>query len=331
VLFLLVTLLANYLVYKQITISYLSVPRSIYAADTHTTKMFSPALFQYVLSKPFFRLLLGHLAPLLLVYVFPLMITLYALFQFIREGNQKKILFIVIGLGQFIASFLLAIKYSVEIGQFTRVHARYYAMALPFFFISWFCFSDSIRWTIPKKIMLALAGLFTLVANIVFFLRYSSIQYEGGSIADNPDTTWFRFFPQTPTIKVLYFSLLVCFILLVLFFLLRSRPARAPYLVFLCLFIIIANFGHIKAMAMIETRLSPLSVPRHTLHQILQKTQTTTAITTIVWPELFACSRYSFWYPETKAMQITIDPKIPLTKAMLPFNTTTVILVGKYH
>lgn len=324
-LFVIITLIGNYLIYKQWSISYLTVKDSIYYDPANTVQFLSSALFQQLMSKPFYQLLVGHLAPLLLFYSFPIIVSLYALFQFIQAKEKKKVWFLIIGWGQFIASFLLAIKYSVEINHLNRVHARYYIMALPFFIIACACFWQSIQWTKRKRIVVGLVGLFTIIGNIIFLL-YSNYIYLGGSLADSPDTTWYRFFHQQRVINIVYICLLVCLGLLALYYSLHRHIKITPYWIFLCLLLIIANTGHVKALKLTEKKLSPQRAPRETIHYIVQNSHIPWNKIAIIWPDRYSHTNYYFWYPQTEAMHFILKPRIHLTNDMLPTGINTIII-----
>jgi hypothetical protein len=283
---------------------------------------------QYIFSTKFINFLLGHISSFLFVYLVPFIVTIYALFQFIREKKQGKVIFLLMVLGLFFVLFSMAIKFSLDIAHkdnLSRLHVRYYFMIFPFFIMAFACFYNEIKWTFHKKLIMGVLFVITFLINILIFLpKFSTPR---GSIVDNIDMTWIRFIHDFKIFKIFFISMFIFLLGTAIYYLHRNNKRRIFYYLFFITISLIANIGHIKKAKIRNQQISKYKIHRNFIYD---KIPSFSEKVFLVGPHKGKLWNISFWLPYRYSKISSLPQKRSISKKMIPGNPGWIIMFGNY-
>lgn len=273
------------------------------------------------------KLGMAHTGALLFIYLFPIMASIGAFFCKSRKRENKDFIFNILGLAVFLSMFFMTLLWAVSMSQkenFSRLHERWYAPALPFFLLAFFIFSDRIKLSKTLKSIL-IVGL--LLMTVLICLSYSPYYIK----------MKYTFFIDHPSLNlVTQASLLFWIFLLILLggmtirVLIKGRLSLPLFLLFFIFYAGAANYYHIKSLTrhhnFRESRLhTKFFKPFIRSHIHGKKNKVALFGSDQIFLDYTAFT-YSYYYTRSKIL----SPHSEITENMIPENTDYIILFDEY-
>lgn len=279
-------------------------------------------------SKDLLRMVIGHLTGLLFLFGIPLIVVLTALVRSFKAKDYQAFSFLLWGSTLFLVFFAMTIKFTIDIRDaehMMRLHGRYYFFTYPFFLIAFMAFLRQVEPSMPSAAVFTVIG--ALVGTSLMTLFPTFFPPRWGMIVDLPEWAWLN----TQNLKITSPVLAAAFLLLCLYYAFSKVRRPSPYILFLLVFLMIANIG--EFFQQLGNSNNPWFAVKRPLALIESTIADRRDRLMVIGASADALLRFHlpFWLSYEAVYMKTLEPGSNVADDMIPADTKWLILLNQYQ